>query len=677
MFLTKEDYEKIEKYLKQNAKRDSQFPELESETGKSSYQALGEDDRVVVNHLDLQIPSNDKYRNTTVNLKNLLNGALYSNVIEDIIQNSDKLVTSGAIFNGIKNATTNIPKEHLKQDLQDEINSAVKELRITSNNENPVRHLPTNGVIDLTFNYAKSVNADGTSVQHALSANGASSAVQVSHPLKFGSKEYNGSSTQVITATDLGIGNIYNFIGVSTTDPTVDGATVVGYVGDWRAGTTVRYRDYSYILLEDGNEPSHWENVYSAAEFVTKDEFAEWLQNYYDKYEVDEGFVKQPQFDEYSQQIYQIIGNLENTINAKLNTPDPNNTETLIPYEYLSERVQEAIDTAEDLSGMIKPEDLDNSTIEFVTKKINNWDDLDTEPEDPTVAQMFYPTARMTKQSIDEVKDIATTNAQHIGDYTTIVHTENGKVPSELLPASFDMDAVREEIYRTISQELGDEEQKTISQKTLTESINRIWQKIEEITGESYRGLNMSVNPLWYFGAEGCDVNIVATSAGNQGPFEKLEFYTNGVKVIEQSNIDFYEGTIHINGTTEIMCKAKIRGEEGSGLYEKKAIIKQYDSFYICAADAVNPDFTNVIGNANYTVDLNEGRSYSKNVIFSEDGQKLYILMDPNFDIIRADMNGFEIPMTESRMTIQDIEYRVYISNNLYQAGTYNIDITR
>jgi len=187
----------------------------------------------------------------------------------------------------------------------------------------------------------------------------------------------------------------------------------------------------------------------------------------------------------------------------------------------------------------------------------------------------------------------------------------------------------------------------------------------------------MSVNPLWYFGNEGCNVNIVATSAGNYGPFEKLEFYTNGTKVIEQTNIDFYEGTIHIEGTTEIMCKAKIRGEEGSGMYEKKAIIKKYDNFYICAADAINPDFTNVIGNANYTVDLNEGRSYSKDVVFSEDGQKLYIIMDPNFDIIRADMNGFEIPMTKGITTIQDTEYRLYTSDNVYQAGTYNIDITR
>lgn len=42
---------------------------------------------------------------------------------------------------------------------------------------------------------------------------------------------------------------------------------------------------------------------------------------------------------------------------------------------------------------------------------------------------------------------------------------------------------------------------------------------------------------------------------------------------------------------------------------------------------------------------------------------------------IRADMNGFEIPFSESTISIGDYTYSVFISENTYEAGTYNIDI--
>ena len=42
---------------------------------------------------------------------------------------------------------------------------------------------------------------------------------------------------------------------------------------------------------------------------------------------------------------------------------------------------------------------------------------------------------------------------------------------------------------------------------------------------------------------------------------------------------------------------------------------------------------------------------------------------------IRADLNGFEIPITASKITVGGNEYWVYTSDNTYHEGIYNIDI--
>jgi hypothetical protein len=63
MFLTREDYEKIEKYLKQNAKKDSQFKIWED------YSTLNNEDCVVVNRI---IANSNTYENTHAKLKPLL-----------------------------------------------------------------------------------------------------------------------------------------------------------------------------------------------------------------------------------------------------------------------------------------------------------------------------------------------------------------------------------------------------------------------------------------------------------------------------------------------------------------------------------------------------------------------------------------------------------------------------
>ena len=60
-------------------------------------------------------------------------------------------------------------------------------------------------------------------------------------------------------------------------------------------------------------------------------------------------------------------------------------------------------------------------------------------------------------------------------------------------------------------------------------------------------------------------------------------------------------------------------------------------------------------------------------VTISHDNDYMFIIIPISHknEFRRADMNGYEIPMTSTVMT----DYVVYKSQNTYQAGTYNIDI--
>ena len=75
-----------------------------------------------------------------------------------------------------------------------------------------------------------------------------------------------------------------------------------------------------------------------------------------------------------------------------------------------------------------------------------------------------------------------------------------------------------------LATQFGDSDLIGISQKTLTNAINRIWDKIEDITGETLRGISMSVNPE-YFISGSTIVNITANAVEASGLFEHIAFY--------------------------------------------------------------------------------------------------------------------------------------------------------
>ena len=214
-----------------------------------------------------------------------------------------------------------------------------------------------------------------------------------------------------------------------------------------------------------------------------------------------------------------------------------------------------------------------------------------------------------------------------------------------------------------LSNKFGDDPHIGISQKTLTAAINDIWYKLEEITGETLVGINLTVTPEYYIGEEGCDVNIAAETVTENGIIEYIKVFVNDELVAEGEDEHEFEFDVHISDTSEIKCLAQVLGVP----YERKVTVTHYSPFWVGAGST----YSSVMTMANIR---NIGGNY--NITFTA-GQNLIIVIENILRdrFVRADMNGVEIQFTETAQTISGKTYKVLTSENTYQAGTYNIDI--
>lgn len=218
-----------------------------------------------------------------------------------------------------------------------------------------------------------------------------------------------------------------------------------------------------------------------------------------------------------------------------------------------------------------------------------------------------------------------------------------------------------------VSNEFGDDPYIGVSQKAITAAFNKLWSKIEDITGEILQGISMIVTPEYFIGEDGCDVHINASTAEANGTFEHIAFYIDGELLAEAQNVEFFEYDTHIDDTSVIMCKAKIMGVE----YQQQKVITHYNSFWLGAGT----DYSDVMTVQNVIPITNGMRgAYDVNV---QQGEHIIIVIGDSLKdgFIRADINSVEIPFVESTVTLENKTYRVFTSVNTYNAGTYNIDI--
>lgn len=206
-----------------------------------------------------------------------------------------------------------------------------------------------------------------------------------------------------------------------------------------------------------------------------------------------------------------------------------------------------------------------------------------------------------------------------------------------------------------------------VNQRVLTTAFNKIWSKLEDITGEHSKGIRMSITPDYFISEDGANVSINAYTAETNGIFEHIAFYANGTLITEADNVETFRYDYHIEDTTLIKCVAKIMGIE----YIEQKVVTHYNSFWLGAGATY----------ANVMIDSNlrpiENGMKGNYDIACEQGHYFFVIVAKSLSrgYIRIDMNGFEIPTERTEITLEGDEFYVFKSKNAYQTSTYNIDI--
>lgn len=222
-----------------------------------------------------------------------------------------------------------------------------------------------------------------------------------------------------------------------------------------------------------------------------------------------------------------------------------------------------------------------------------------------------------------------------------------------------------------VSNKFGNDPHIGISQKTLTLAMNKIWSKLEDITGEVLQGISMTVTPTRFISEDGCMLHVSANTVGTNGIFERIQFFIDGELIYEEENTEYVSFDHHIDVKPEyeyvIMCKAQILGIE----YQRQQIVTRYDEFYVGAGT----DYTRVM-DREHAKQIADGMKANYDISFNK-GDRLIIVMEASLrnEFVRADMNGVEIQFNEIEVTLDGKQYAVFISKNTFQKGTYNIDI--
>ena len=201
----------------------------------------------------------------------------------------------------------------------------------------------------------------------------------------------------------------------------------------------------------------------------------------------------------------------------------------------------------------------------------------------------------------------------------------------------------------------------------LTKDINNIWEKISDITGESFNGLSFDVSPKYFISEEPVPVYISAMCGNAHTMFDHIAFYINGIQVYEAVGVDSVAFQTEISNTSEIKYVATVLGNEYTGA----ETVVHYNSYWLGAGQSYQDVMTN-----DHLIPVTRGMKGSYDIHVNQGDRLLIILGSALRDkFVRADMNGFEIPFTEEIISVEDNAYNVLTSENAYVEGIYNIDI--
>lgn len=207
----------------------------------------------------------------------------------------------------------------------------------------------------------------------------------------------------------------------------------------------------------------------------------------------------------------------------------------------------------------------------------------------------------------------------------------------------------------------GDSQVMGVTQKTLTETITRLYQLIGDSIGIDMNNVEITITPDAFFKNEEAVINISAIA--EYGLFDSVTVYFDGEQVLQRTSVQSFSENLTVNKTTTIRVDAVLFGRH----YIEEKTVQMSSDFFI-GAGASYEDVYNPAYSRPYSGDPKG--SYTINVA---EGQRIIFIL-PTADVSKVEqieMNDFNILMETATFGI----YTAFTSLETYQAGTYTIDI--
>lgn len=207
-----------------------------------------------------------------------------------------------------------------------------------------------------------------------------------------------------------------------------------------------------------------------------------------------------------------------------------------------------------------------------------------------------------------------------------------------------------------------------ISQQALTDAWNNVYHLLEEALNRTLLGFTWNVTPTYIYGEWPTTIRITALPTNPEDKFEYIKLSVDGETVDEVvEKVSTYAFNVDLQESVNIRMDAQVLGVA----YYRATEVRHYDSFWMGGG----ANYADVMIEAD-NINFSEGTRLAKDVTVG-DGEHIIIVMGNTWvpAFIRADMNGAEIEFDETTVTIGDNSYKVLTSKNVFEAGTYNIDI--
>lgn len=215
-----------------------------------------------------------------------------------------------------------------------------------------------------------------------------------------------------------------------------------------------------------------------------------------------------------------------------------------------------------------------------------------------------------------------------------------------------------------LSNSLGANQDIGITQWRLTRELVNLNNRINDLAGLPGKGICVTITPDVFVTEFDGEVALTVTSS-SEDILEKVKIFVNDDKIIEKEWTEGFIEHFTLHDTSIVKTVVQIMGIE----YTDIKVVTKLFPFFIGSGEVWTDAET--IDNAQvYRGHLNG--SYDMTV--KNDGDKIYVIIPKRlaYQMIRVDMNGFEVPM----ITKEYDEMLIFESTNTYIAGRYNLDIT-